>query len=188
MRRHTYRLLFVLLILPVFALHADVGMQLIPTSGAVYGPPGGTGGWGVVLTGDPVYYAVITSVQESGITPPSSFEDLLTPYLANNLLAIGPGTTLTLPFDEALGTGLGEVHISPGAPPGAQDIGTLMITYDLYDADPFAGPANYTGSGDASRSFELNVIGGTAAIPEPSTLMLLGTALAVLAGARLRRG
>jgi hypothetical protein len=196
MSRTLYRTIFwgVLLALETTtALWAGPVLTLTPT-GALSGGPGDTVGWGFQITND-ANYIEITSASFClspwpGCASPTtgSFTDFISGH--NDIIVGFPGdtddpATVEQPFDPIAFTGIGSFAIDPGAAIGAADIGAIVLTYNVFDADPDDSGANTLATDQvltADASVEV-----ANSIPEPATFGILGLGLAGLA-AIARRG
>jgi hypothetical protein len=181
------------------AAAGPVSIALTPADGAVSGLPGSTVGWGFSLTnnstdpnGNPTFLLVANSYFcEAGQDPQAPLFTTCTPllgtyndFIAGNATLVAPGdTTAPQPFDAGSSQGLGEYVIDGAALPGQADSGSLIVVYDLYDADPFGpnGPNEIGGDTELPPiNASVTVIGGTSVAPEPGTLLLLGLGLAAM--------
>ena len=186
--RSFYTAVFGMWLMCPAAAAGPVTIALTPADGAMSGLPGSTVGWGFSLTNgsadfllvansyfcqpgqDPLF---ITCTQSLG-----TYND----FIANNATLVAPGvTTAPQPFDAGTSQGLGEYIIDGTALPGQADSGSLIVVYDLFDANPFPNGANQIG-GDAELpvSASVTVLGVTSAAPEPGTVLLLGLGLATM--------
>lgn len=161
-------------------------ISLTPADGEVFGSPGGTVSWGFTITGDATNWLLITSVQSA-----SPIEDVLSVFAGANSYALAPG--LAMPWTESATPGLAvsagalaRFAIPAGALPGSVISGSLLVTYDLFDANPFAN-GNFVSSGEFEPlAFRVNVADATG-VPEPGTFWVVTVAgLALIGRARLR--
>jgi hypothetical protein len=188
----TLRLLFAvaLLIVPAWA---DPVFTLLP-SGTIAGLPGDLIGWGFTITNDANYIEITSAqfcldpVSFPACEPPQegTFTDFISQF---NDIVVGPpsGTlpdTVSQSFDPNSLTGVGSFSVSPSALLFSADIGQIVLTYNVFAADP-NGPdgGNPLNSSDlvlaanATVSVDLPV-----STPEPGNLLAVGgTFLALLA-------
>jgi hypothetical protein len=170
----------------------SVSLALIPGAGALAGDAGSTSGWGFTLANSTSDFLVVANsfFCEEGQSPASStcvprlgvYSDIA----AGNATLVGPGSSVTQAFKADGSSGLGSFSIWSSAAPGQSDSGSIYLVYDLFDADPFTGPANQIG-GDhmLSSAAQVSVGKSTTAAPEPALPLLSG--LALLAGLSVRR-
>ena len=191
-KRALYRATVAAILTSGVAMAAPV-LQLNPLGGVVSGLPGATVGWGFTLTND-VGFLIPTFVNfcegASSSAPCPATRGTFTDFLAQfQSVAVGPGATLTESFVNATHQGIGAFTISPGAPAGAQDIGTIFVSYDRYSCDIIndrlcTSPTQLL-SGRLSASAEIDV--RNSAVPEPGTLAWVGLALFAMIAASRRR-
>jgi hypothetical protein len=170
---------------------------LTPT-GALSGAPGDTLGWGFQITNDANYIEItsasfcLSPVNFPACTLPTTgvFTDFISGY--NDIIVGFPGgtdpATVAQPFDPIALTGIGSFVIDAGAPIGAADVGTIVLTYNVFDADPNDPGAN-TLATDQVLTAVANVEVASST-PEPATFGVFGLGLVGLAavGRRGRRG
>ena len=177
------------------ALWADPLLVLTPAS-SLSGAPGATVGWGFQITND-ANYIEITSASFCLSPWPycaspttGSFTDFISGH--NDIIVGFPGgtdpATVAQAFDPIAFTGIGSFAIDPGAPIGAADVGTIVLTYNVFDADPNDPGAN-TLATDQVLTAVANVEVASST-PEPATFGVFGLGLVGLAavGRRGRRG
>jgi len=166
---------------------ANVMFTLQP-SGSVSGAPGSTVGWGYTLTNsDASDWLVLTS---SNFMPSTSLGTYMD-FTQFNFIVLGPSpesSSLTQSFNPMSQTGIGSFTISGSATPGDSAMGNIVITYDLFNQDP--NDPNFdpdrsliTPDNRLSAAATVNAA-GTATVPEPTSLVLLGTCL-LAAGRKL---
>ncbi len=169
------------------AMADPVTLTLTPGNGSASGLPGTTVGWGYSITNNSSDYLVLANSYFCGAGQDpifttctqslGTYNDRIAQNFQNNLTVIAPGTTVSDMFDAGSGNGLGEYLIDALANPGQTDIGSIVIVYDAFDANPFLGAANQIGGDtDLSANAEVQVAGRTT-VPEPGTLSLLSLAL-----------
>jgi hypothetical protein len=148
---------------------------------------------------DPVYWISFldTGLVESaplGDAGATGYVDYLGPLGGPVDGALPPDATQahpwTVTFDAALSQGLGEYVIDPGVGFPAQNTGTVIIHYLVFDADPLFGgvqigstqqlflPGDPSPGSDAP-GFTINVV-NPADVPEPTTVLLAGLGLILL--------
>jgi hypothetical protein len=180
------------LLLPV-AMSAAPTFALIPANGIVSGAPGTTVGWGFTITNDTDYLLVSSFNFCEGAALPTcptqtygTFSDFTAQHLLDPVI-VAPGGTVTQNFALAGFQGVGSFAINPGAPVGAQDLGTIFLTYDKFTCDVV---------NDLGCSPDQTVFGATltataqvdvTAVPEPAVIWLAGLGLAAMTFARRRR-
>jgi hypothetical protein len=165
-----------------------VTLTLTPSSGTVSGLPGDTVGWGFSLdndTGD--YLSVANSYFCAGTEDPAFTTcsptlgaSTYTDFIANNGTFLNPDTSTSQSFDAATQSGVGEYTIDSSALAGQMDTGTIVVLYNLYDANfDQAG-----GTMELSAPAEVQITGAISAVPEPRLAMLLALGLAALIARR----
>jgi len=165
-------------------------LTLLPTDGIILGPQGTTVGWGFTLVSDQTNWTLITAVQMN-VAIIGTFEDYLSAWVGTNAFALAPGSgPLVQAFAAGIpgttATGLAGVTIAANAPVGPFS-GSIGISYELYDADPFTG-GNLVETGlEFTRSFTINVSDAAAPVPEPQSGLLLAMALGLVAWWKTKR-
>jgi hypothetical protein len=170
-------------------------LTLDPTNGAISGAPGATIGWGFTITNATDFLVVSSSDFCVGaITSPCSnglgtYADFIGPQFQ----VVGPSpesTSLTQALDLLAQTGMGSFTINPGALPGDSVTGEIVVTYDLFSVDPNSPTFNPTldtvSTGDMLTAGASVSVPGATAVPEPSSLILLGSGLLALFGVTRR--
>lgn len=174
-----------LLLLMSAALPA-VTISLTPADGVVFGNPGDTVNWGFTITGDPTNWLLITSVQST--TP---IEDVLSTFVGTNGYALAPGlltpwTESSTPGLAATAGALARFQIPLAALPGSAINGTFLVTYDLFDANPFVN-GNVVSSGEFGPLPFRVTVNDVSTVPEPGTFWVAAVAgLALIGRQRLR--
>jgi PEP-CTERM motif len=186
----------VLAALCCWSAYATPTLTLIPSNGSVSGFAGQTVGWGYSIMNDTSFFLLINNSYFCGPGGDPSFTDcttnpfgpafgVYTDYIAafNPFTEVPPNTTIgSPPFSPGTpGTanGVGEYKINLGTPIGSMDNGTIFITFDEFNGNPFDG-GQPVGSDQISAKASVTVV----ATPEPATFLLLGGALLALAGLR----
>jgi hypothetical protein len=200
MSKTRYRAVFVgalLLLGTTTALWAAPALTLTPM-GSLSGQPGDTVGWGFRITNDANYIEItsasfcLSPVSFPACTLPTTgvFTDFISGY--NDIIVGFSGdtdpATVAQPFDPIALTGIGSFVIDPGAPIGAVDVGAIVLTYDVFNADPNDLGAKKLAT-DQVLTADASVEVGNSS-PEPATFGIFGLGLAGLAAIawRGRRG
>jgi hypothetical protein len=182
---------FVLAACTILPASASPVFSVSPAPPDLFGMPGDTVGWGFTITNDTNFLEITSAqfclnpVSFPACTPADigTFTDFISQF---NDIVLGPGNSATQDFDPILFKGVGSFAIDPGAPLQTTDFGQLVLTYDVYTADP-----NEPDSGaillfsDLTLSQNASV---TAGVPEPGTFTLaLGMLLSCCLRAFFRR-
>lgn len=177
MKTQCTRMIVVLGVLILLAAPAAVAdtytFSLIPGTGAVVGPPGWTVGWGYRITN--------TSPSDWLVTSALNSDPFLygTPNVLFDFPDLGPGDTVTVPFDAGMETGLFELTWDITAPPGFVNSGSFVLSAEFWTGDPLNGGQFLMNAPDAYAAYKASVI------PEPATLVLLACGL-TMTGIRRR--
>lgn len=182
MRILTFGLSLAAALLSAPLLDAGPILTLNPVGGALVALPGSAVGWGFTLTND-ADYLVVASADYIAVSPIGTFTDFISPQFE----VVGPSSSWTQLFDPVAQTGVGKYAIAAGTPLGALSTGFIGLTYDLYSVSP--NDPNFDPDNDTISTGNQLHAGASvqAATPEPSTVALSGTGLAlaaVLAGRR----
>lgn len=182
MRIRSILLLLAAAVLPS-TVHAGVIFTLDPASGTVAGQPGWTVGWGFTLTNPDPTYVIVTGAEYQPVSPFGLFTD----FISTQFIVLGPApepASVTQVFDAVAHTGVGSFTIDPAAPMLDKAVGSIILTYDVYNRDvndPFFNPDPVADGGDllakgvqVSQSAQVNVV------PEPACFLLAGPALLLL--------
>jgi hypothetical protein len=160
--------------------------------------PGSATGWGFTITND-ANYIEITSAQFclNPVAFPAcdapvqgTFTDFISAF--NDIVVGHSGGTLpgsiSQSFDALLFTGIGSFSFLPGTTVGASDAGQIVLTYNVFDADPNgAAPANQIGFDQVLvANTTATVSANTNAVPEPTSAILIGAGILTLAVRRRR--
>jgi len=167
-------------------------LTLLP-SGDLGALPGNLTGWGFTITNDANYIEITSSqfclnpVDFPACTLPK--EGIFTDYISqfNDIVVGAPGgtdpDTASQGFDSGLLTGVGSFAVSSSASLSAEDLGKIVLTYDVYDADPNT-------STDANQLFtdlvltanaSVTVGAATVNLPEPGSFFPVAGAFLGLA-------
>jgi hypothetical protein len=176
-RKRWYMLAVLMLLACPPAAHAGpFTFTLLPGSGDISGEPGSTIGWGYSITNVSADWLVLSSINHdpfASATPDTSLFDF--PILA-------PGATM-------LG-GLFQITWDALAPIGLVERGSVILSAEFWDGDPLdlSAPGSFLSlADDQSAAFTATVTGPTP-VPEPGTLLLMGSgAVALLRRHRKRR-
>jgi hypothetical protein len=164
-------------------------VQLDPFSGDIFGTPGSTVGWGYTITNTTDYLVVTASAFCSGplAQPCPNALGTYTDFTAFNFIVVGPApesTSVSQSFNASLLTGIGSFTINPGALVGDSIAGSVFVLFDLYSRSPndpnFDPTTDFLSSGVISTAASVSVV----AVPEPASLVLLGSALVLAAASR----
>ncbi len=160
--------------------------------GNVTGTPGQLVGYGISFTNDTGEYAFLDSSQLNVIPGFATYTD----FIGLNSIEVGPHQTISENFSvvlspdpgETIQNGLAQFLIDPNTQAGAMYHGDVTLTYDLFTTDPNIDPnAVGTFGNTLKTSIGLEVIKQdvmpppNSPVPEPSSLLMCGTA--ILAGA-----
>jgi hypothetical protein len=120
--------------------------------------------------------------------------DFLSPFF-NSLvpaggLVLGPAPEpqmVARPFDLATSSGAGAFTIAGTVAPGSAITGEISFHYDLYSTDP-NDPVNFDPDSIVALDQTLSASFSVDAVPEPSTVIMVGFAVMLLAGRAISRG
>jgi hypothetical protein len=143
------------------------------------------------ITPDATNYVVINSVQGSVTRSPGeiySILDILSNFVSNNAYALAPGgpawtDSFTPNLAGTTAGAIGSIAFPANATPGPAT-GNLIISYELFDLDPFVdSAATSLGNNTLTTLFTVNIEAPTA-IPEPGTFAIMGLSLLVFSISR----
>jgi hypothetical protein len=176
-------------------------LTLLP-SGDLTASPGSLTGWGFTITNDADYIEITSSqfcldpVNFPVCTLPE--EGTFTDYISqfNDIVVGHPGGTdpgtASQSFDPTFLTGVGAFAVSPSAPVSAGDIGEIVLTYDVYDADPNTSPGANRLFSDLVLSANASVTVEAVSTPEPGSFfpaaVFLGIAALRISSRKASRG
>jgi hypothetical protein len=164
------------------AFGADVwDFSLIPDTGSVTGPAGSTVGWGYSLDNESATDWLVTADVDSG-----AFLDG-TPILIFDFPILGPGTSVTVPYDPSIPAGLFALAWDETAPEGFTNTGDFTVSVEWWDGDPSNGGAYVADGLDISQPYSATVSSAVAGVPEPGSGAFIAAALLSLFLARLVR-
>ncbi len=166
---------------------APITLDLDPLGGSIAGAPGSTVGWGFTLTNASTSWISVTSSALTFETNPS-----LGVYVDFIGLQSGPPPSFAVApsgfwaetFD-SVSQGIGSYPISNSAALFAEDSGSILVSFDIFDGDPSNGGIQ-TGSSSVSAPFSVDVA-PSSQVPEPSTLALTAVMLGLLLAAAVGR-
>jgi PEP-CTERM motif len=156
--------------------------SVTPAGGAVSGEPGSTIGWGYTLLNPSLtdwlmLTAVSADVFEHVVLADAGIFDY--PILA-------PGASVSMPW--AMGSaGLYEITWDVQAPLGFTQPGSFIVGGEWWSGDPGQSGAAFLQLATDQTAAYSATVAAPAAVPEPSTLLLMTSALALLSLARTRR-
>jgi hypothetical protein len=159
-------------------------MLTLTPSGDITGSPGQTVGWGFSITNTTGFFLLVDSSNfcEPGQDPftgpvftcaPGLGASTYTDFIANNGTVIPP-SGLIQPFNAVTMTGVGAYMIDPAALTGSIDTGSIVLSYQEYNGNPFAGGTQVSGDTELSAAASVTT---AAAVPEPNSAALLAGAL-----------
>jgi hypothetical protein len=99
---------------------------------------------------------------------------------------LGPGATVTEPFDPVNGIGLFELLWDPSAPVGFINSGNFVLSGQWFDGDPSNGGNFIVNAPDMALAYTATV-SVPSTVPEPSGFGLLSWAIAMMMGFRIAR-
>ena len=159
------------------AASADsITFELLPASGAISGDAGSTIGWGYSVTNDSEYWLELTGIGAD------SFEHALADASPFDYAILAPGVTHSVAFDAVALLGLYQLTWDALAPAGFTNAGLFVLSAAFWDGDPFASGAFVSEAPTLSAGYSASVN----PVPEPGTLLLLGSGAAIAALARRR--
>jgi PEP-CTERM motif len=172
-------------------------LTLNPVGGALTGAPGDVVGWGFTISNDTNFLTVTGANFCLGVVSPpactspniGTFTDFIAQF---NFIVVGPApesTSVSQSYDFSAKTGVGSFAINAGATAGSTNIGEIVLRYDLTSRspnDPNFNPDTDTVAGGQFLTANASVA-VTSTVPEPATWLLLGSTLAGLGVARVRR-
>lgn len=153
--------------------------------------PGEISGWGFVIANDTNYIEItsaqycVNPVSFPACTPPTlgTFTDFISGF---NDIIVGP-TGGTLPSSVAQAfhlpahQGVGSFAFNPSAPVFAFDDGKIVLTYNVFDADPNSGAANLLFTGLTVSANTMIFVDA----PEPSKTLSAMLGLVLLISLRI---
>jgi hypothetical protein len=149
---------------------------VLPVGGDVSGPAGSTVGWGYEITNPSATdWLEVNSLNADPFvngTPNAIFDFPILP----------PGAIVTVVYNSAGPVGLYELTWDPGAPTGFVNSGTFEVGGQFYNNDPLTGGVPTQPGDEQNGAYSAEVTG--ASVPEPATLLLLGTAALTFARGR----
>lgn len=141
------------------------------------------------ITSDTQFYTVITSVQGT-VDTLGAVSDVLSVFVSNQSYALAPNTPAWTESFTPLLAGqtagsVGTLLVPNATLPGLYN-GSLLITYDLFDLNPFLdGAAQGVGSGSLQAAFTVRV-DSTSNVPEPGPALLFAIGLTGIVIRRVR--
>lgn len=152
---------------------ASFDFDTVPADGSLAAAPGDTVGWGYTITNtsDTLWLVLINlsaDPVQQGLLDTGLFDF---PVLA-------PLATVTQAFDAPNLLGLARFTWDLGAPDGFSNVGMFQLEGEFYSDDPFRGGQFVELADSATAAYAVTLQGGSAVVPEPSTLALLMVGLA----------
>ena len=170
-------------------------LTIVPPDGGLSGAPGSVVGWGFTLTNDAGFLVVTNSFFQADPASPNLIGQY-TDIVSSSFVVVGPGSlaqpSLSQPFDNGAGTGLGGFIIYPFAVVGNSTAGNIVVNYDLFSVspnDPNFDPELHTVSTGQALLTRAKVT-VVSDVPEPSFQLPVGIVLCIsgLRFWRSRRG
>jgi hypothetical protein len=152
----------------------DISLTLIPSSGAVFGPPGSTVGWGYIITNDTSNWLVTLSLSAD------VFQNG-TPYSFFDFPVLAPDTSATVDFVAGV-SGLYQLTWDTTAPSGFVNSGTFVVSSDYYNGDPTMGGTDIGPAPDLTAAYS-----GSGGSAEPPAALLLCSGLVLFWGLKRTR-
>jgi hypothetical protein len=150
--------------------------DLMPAGGSISGAAGSTIGWGYSITNESTTDWLLTV----GLSA-DSFADG-TPSLLFDFPTIAPSGTVTVPFDGLAGIGLYQFTWDAAAPVGGLNSGTFVLSAQWWDGVPYNGGNYLIDALDTRQTYRATVSEANGIVPEPSSWVLVLTALGGLFG------
>jgi MYXO-CTERM domain-containing protein len=156
---------------------ADMYTFTVPDAVTVGSAAGSVTGWGYSLHNESSSLWLVTTDLSAG-----TFQHA-TPDLIFDFPDLGPGATVTVPYDPLTPAGLYQIVWDANAPPGFVNSGTFSLTAEWWSGDPLAGGSFVSNAPTASQPYTAMVT------PEPATIALVALPLLLFGviGARRRR-
>jgi hypothetical protein len=189
MTRIFYIVVLALSVIVITAAADSVTLDLTPSSGAASGMPGDTVGWGYSIDNDTEDYLIVANSyfcdpgQDPLFTTCSPSLGIYSDFIANNGTLLLPDSSADQSFDASSDNGVGQYVISSSATPGESDTGSVVVLYELFDADF----NQIGGTIELSAPAEVMVTGSVSSVPEPRLAILLGFGFIAFIGFRARR-
>ena len=183
-RRHyllAHTVVLAILAMASQASASTIDLILLPSDGAVSGPPGSIVGWGYSITNNSLTDWFRTTALNS-----DSFSNG-SPVLLFDFPIVAPGATVSVPFDSGTGAGLYELIWDVGAPAGFVNSGNFVLSGEWWDGDPLNGGNFLFSEPDISLPYSATVTEEGPGTTEPSTWWLCLGVLVPAAFGRLRR-
>jgi hypothetical protein len=155
--------------------------SLLPADGAIAGEAGSTIGWGYTVSNDSDDWLEIFGLNADG------FSFAFTDASIFDYPILAPGASHTVAYDAATFAGLYQLTWDIGAPVGLTNVGLFVLSGRFYDGDPFDGGSLLDATSDQSAGYSASV-NEMAPVPEPGTLLLMGSGATALLLRRRKRG
>jgi hypothetical protein len=168
---------------------ANTTLTLDSPGGAISGLPGAIVGWGFTLTNTTNFLVVTSSdfcvgpIASPCVNALGTYSDFIGP----NFLVVGESpeaASVSQSLNLATLTGVGSFQLNAGVTPGQSEIGKIVLTYDLYNVDPndptFNPVPDTISVGNLITTDASVSVAGSATVPEPASIFLVGIGLFAL--------
>jgi hypothetical protein len=157
------------------AMADDLYTFTVPDAVTVSSAAGVETGWGYSLHNESSSLWLVTTDLSAG-----TFQHA-TPNVLFGFPDLGPGATVTLPYDPLMQSGLYQIAWDSNAPVGFVNAGQFTLTAQWWNGDPLAGGSFVKAAPNAIQPYSATVT------PEPSTAGLSLAFLAVFGAAHFLR-
>lgn len=174
-----------LMVLPFGVASADTyTFEDLPSGGDIMGPPGSTIGWGYSITNNSTIDWLVTTNLTSSL-----FTDGTADASPFDFPIVSPGSTVTLPYDQATDTGLFALTWDATALVGLTDAGVFTLSAEWWTDNPLTTGSFLEDAPDETAAYSATVSAAIVPVPvpEPSPGSLLVTGMSGLMLALSRR-